>query len=67
MDALFGAKIALCIFERVVRKRAILKADDKYIVSLKNGVLTGNKTAGADKKESLQLFIALKRERILTI
>ena len=42
------------------RKRAILKADDKYIVSLKNGVLTGNKTAGADKRRKFTTFYRFK-------
>ena len=46
------------------RKRAILKVDDKYIIPVKNWILTGNKTAGTLKK-SLEHFITLKRERIL--
>jgi len=41
------------------RKRAILKADDKYIVSLKNGILTGNKTAGAVKQKKVYNFLSL--------
>ena len=41
------------------RKRAVLKADDKYIVSLKNGVLTGNKTAGAVKQKKVYNFLSL--------
>ena len=39
---------------------AILKADDKYIVSLKKGVLTGNKTAGADKRRKFTTFYHFK-------
>ena len=42
------------------RKRAILKADDKSIVSIKNGVLTGNKTAGADKRRKFTTFYRFK-------
>lgn len=42
------------------RKRAILKVDDKYIVSLKNGVLTSNKTAGADKRRKFTTFYCFK-------
>lgn len=37
-----------------------MKADDKYIVSLKNGVLTGNKTAGADKRRKFTTFYHFK-------
>lgn len=40
-------------------KKGDLKADDKYIVSLKNGVLTGNKTAGAVKQKKVYNFLSL--------
>ena len=39
---------------------AILKANDKYIVLIKNGVLTGNKTAGADKRRKFTTFYHFK-------
>jgi hypothetical protein len=42
------------------RKRAILKANDQSIVSLKNGVLTGNKTAEADKRRKFTTFYHFK-------
>ena len=37
-----------------------MKADDQSIVSLKNGVLTGNKTAGADKRRKFTTFYHFK-------
>ena len=37
-----------------------MKADDQSIVSLKNGVLTGNKTAGADKRRKVTTFYHFK-------
>ncbi|MDD7662193.1 MAG: hypothetical protein PUJ39_05290 [Eubacteriales bacterium] len=56
----FGKEKTLFFKGFRARKRAILKADDKYIVSLKNGVLTGNKTAGADKRRKFTTFYRFK-------
>jgi excisionase family DNA binding protein len=40
-----------------------LKADDKYIVPIKKGLLTGNKTAGAGKQKKVYNFYHFKARK----
>ena len=40
-----------------------MKADDKYIVPIKKGLLTGNKTAGAGKQKKVYNFYHFKARK----
>ena len=59
----FGKEKTLFFKGFRARKRAVLKADDKYIVPVKNGVLTSNKTAGADKRRKFTTFYHFKARK----